>query len=44
MTIAFKGKSTLKVNNPKKTDKYGYKAFTISGLGHIFSITVRLYN
>ncbi|KAL1276603.1 hypothetical protein QQF64_036226 [Cirrhinus molitorella] len=30
MTIAFKGKSTLKQYNPKKPDKYGYKVFVLS--------------
>uniref|UniRef100_A0A3Q1EFJ1 PiggyBac transposable element-derived protein domain-containing protein n=1 Tax=Acanthochromis polyacanthus TaxID=80966 RepID=A0A3Q1EFJ1_9TELE len=30
MTIAFKGRSTLKLYNPKKPDKYGYKAFVLS--------------
>ena len=30
MTIAFKGKSTLKMYNPNKRDKYGYKAFVLS--------------
>lgn len=30
MTIAFKGRSALKLYNPKKTDKYGYKAFVLS--------------
>uniref|UniRef100_A0A8D0A9A2 PiggyBac transposable element-derived protein domain-containing protein n=1 Tax=Sander lucioperca TaxID=283035 RepID=A0A8D0A9A2_SANLU len=30
MTIAFKGKSTLKMYNPNKPDKYGYKAFVLS--------------
>lgn len=30
MTIAFKGRSTLKMYNPKKPDKYGYKAFVLS--------------
>ncbi|KAM9328375.1 piggyBac transposable element-derived protein 4-like [Pholidichthys leucotaenia] len=30
MTIAFKGRSTLKLYNPQKTDKYGYKAFVLS--------------
>ena len=30
MTIAFKGRHTLKQYNPKKPDKYGYKAFVLS--------------
>ncbi len=30
MTIAFKGKSTLKQYNPKKTDKYGYNVYVLS--------------
>uniref|UniRef100_A0A8C1TF10 PiggyBac transposable element-derived protein domain-containing protein n=1 Tax=Cyprinus carpio TaxID=7962 RepID=A0A8C1TF10_CYPCA len=30
MTIAFKGKSTLKQYNPKKPDKYGYKVYVLS--------------
>nr|XP_055037155.1 piggyBac transposable element-derived protein 4-like [Misgurnus anguillicaudatus] len=30
MTIAFKGKSTLKMYNPNKPDKYGYKVFVLS--------------
>uniref|UniRef100_A0A8P4JXH0 PiggyBac transposable element-derived protein domain-containing protein n=1 Tax=Dicentrarchus labrax TaxID=13489 RepID=A0A8P4JXH0_DICLA len=30
MTIAFKGKCTLKMYNPNKPDKYGYKAFVLS--------------
>uniref|UniRef100_A0A8C9YGA1 PiggyBac transposable element-derived protein domain-containing protein n=1 Tax=Sander lucioperca TaxID=283035 RepID=A0A8C9YGA1_SANLU len=30
MTIAFKGKSTLKMYNPNKPDKYGYTAFVLS--------------
>ena len=30
MTIAFKGRSTLKCYNPKKPDKYGYRAYVLS--------------
>ncbi|KAL2102438.1 hypothetical protein ACEWY4_001606 [Coilia grayii] len=30
MTIAFKGRSTLKLYNPNKPDKYGYKVFVLS--------------
>lgn len=30
MTIAFKGRSTLRQYNPNKPDKYGYKAFVLS--------------
>ena len=30
MTIAFKGRHSLKQYNPKKPDKYGYKAFVLS--------------
>ncbi|XP_063077170.1 piggyBac transposable element-derived protein 4-like [Engraulis encrasicolus] len=30
MTIAFKGKSVLKMYNPRKPDKYGYKVFVLS--------------
>ena len=30
MTIAFKGRSTLKTYNPHKPDKYGYKVFVLS--------------
>ncbi|KAM9409505.1 piggyBac transposable element-derived protein 4-like [Pholidichthys leucotaenia] len=30
MTVAFKGRSTFRLYNPKKTDRYGYKAFVLS--------------
>lgn len=30
MTIAFKGRSTLKMYNPKKPDKYGYRVYALS--------------
>ncbi|KAM4544857.1 piggyBac transposable element-derived protein 4-like [Odontesthes bonariensis] len=30
MTIAFKGRSILKMYNPNKPDKYGYKVFVVS--------------
>lgn len=30
MTIAFKGKLTIKMYNPNKPDKFGYKVFDLS--------------
>ena len=30
MTIAFKGRSVLEQYNPKKPDKWGFKAFVLS--------------
>ncbi|KAL0149530.1 hypothetical protein M9458_055057, partial [Cirrhinus mrigala] len=43
MTIAFKGKSTLKQYNPKKPDKYGYKVFVLSEANSGYVLQLSMY-
>ncbi|KAM9386212.1 small integral membrane protein 13 isoform 1-T1 [Pholidichthys leucotaenia] len=44
MTIAFKGRLTLKLYNPTKLDKYGYKAFVLSEASTGYVVRWSLYN
>ena len=43
MTIAFKGRSTLKQYNPNKPDKWGYKAFVLSEANTGYALQMALY-
>ena len=43
MTIAFKGRSFIKQYNPKKPDKWGYKAFVLSESDTGYTLKWQLY-